>query len=110
MLLAYIVLIILFFVIAVLFIITLKFDGRDSDIFQATIFIGLVIIEVIVIIGLIGSVKTGKKYRQEYDKLIQSIERDKNKVFEENGEITDIYITVNGEEHHFKFKEENSNE
>lgn len=41
-----------------------------------------------------------------YDELIQSIDKDKTKVIKENDEITDIYITVNGEEYHFEFKEE----
>jgi hypothetical protein len=102
MLLAYSVLIILFIVIAVLLLILFKSDGADSDVLRATMCVGLIIIELIIIIGLIGSSKTGKIYRTEYDKLIQNIEKDKTKVIKENDEITDIYITVNGEEYHFE--------
>jgi hypothetical protein len=106
MLLAYSVLIILFIVIAVLLLILFKSDGADSNALRAIMCVGLIIIELIVIIGLIGSSKTGKIYRTEYDKLIQSIDKNKTKVIKEDDEITDIYITVNGEEYHFKFKEE----
>lgn len=106
MLLAYFVLIILFVVTGILFVIIIKSDGTDSDVLQATMVLGLIIILVIISIGLIGSSKTGKIYRTEYDKLIQNIDRNKTKVIKEDDEITDIYITVNGEEYHFKIKEE----
>ena len=102
MLLAYGILIILFIVIAVLLLILFKSDAADSDVLRATMCVGLIIIELIVIIGLIGSSKTGKIYRTEYDELIQKIDKNKTKVIKENDEITDIYITVNGEEYHFE--------
>lgn len=38
--------------------------------------------------------------------LNKNIEHDKTKIIEENGEPTELYITVNGEEYHFTFKEE----
>ena len=55
-------------------------------------------------IDIIG--KTGKVYRSEYDKIIQNIDSDKTKIIKEDDEITDIYITVTGQEYHFEFKEE----
>lgn len=37
--------------------------------------------------------------------LDKNIDHDKTKIVEENGEPTELYITVNGEEYHFTFKE-----
>lgn len=38
--------------------------------------------------------------------LLGHIDKDKTKTSETNGEITDLWITVDGEEHHFKLKHE----
>lgn len=110
MLLPYYGLLIVFIITVVLFIILFMSDGADSTALQNTMLVGLAIIAVITIIGFIGSIKTGDAYRIEYDKLIQSIDKHKTKVIKEDGEITDIYITVNGEEHHFKIKEKTTDE
>ena len=110
MLLAIYVLIILSIMSWCSLVIAVKSDGVAAGTLQAIFFITSLIISIISLIGLIGSLKIGKIYRSEYDKLIQHIDTDKTKVFKEDDEITDIYITVNGEEYHFKFKEENSNE
>ena len=110
MLLPYYGLLIVFIITVVLFIILFMSDGADFTALQDTMLVGLAIIAVITIIGFIGSVKTGCAYRTEYDKLIQNIDKHKTKVIKEDGEITDIYITVNGEEHHFKIKEKTTDE
>lgn len=109
MLLPYYVVLIIFIITVALIIILFMSDGADSTALQDTMLVGLAIIAVITIIGIIGSIKTGDAYKTEYDKLIQSIDKHKTKVIKEDGEITDIYITVNGEEHHFKIKEEHEN-
>lgn len=42
--------------------------------------------------------------------LIGHIDRDKTKTSETNGKITDLWITVDGEEYHFELKQEGENE
>ena len=107
---AYIFLIVIWVAAALMFVIGIKSDGASADVLQVVLCVGSVSIALFSLLGIVISSKTVKTYRSEYNKLIQSIDKDKTKVFKENDEITDIYITVNGEEHHFKFKEENNNE
>lgn len=106
MLIAYTLLIVIWFISFIMFTVALKSEGVSDYVLQVFWCSVSGIICVASLIGLIFSSKTGKVYRSEYDKLIQSIDSDKTKVFKEDDEITDIYITVNGEEYHFKFKEE----
>lgn len=40
-----------------------------------------------------------------YIPLLKSIDRDKTRVVSENGDVKEIYITVNDEEYHFEIKE-----
>lgn len=40
-----------------------------------------------------------------YIPLLRAIDHDKTKVISENGDVKEIYITVNGEEYHFEIKE-----
>lgn len=42
----------------------------------------------------------------DYRPLLEAIDHDKTKIISENGEAKEYYITVNGEEYHFKVKEE----
>lgn len=42
--------------------------------------------------------------------LLGHIDKDKTKKSETNGEITDLWITVEGKEYHFEFKHEGENE
>lgn len=42
----------------------------------------------------------------DYRPLLKAIDHDKTKILSENGEAKEYYITVNGEEYHFKIKEE----
>ena len=46
----------------------------------------------------------------DYRLLLKTIDHDKTKIISENGEAKEYYITVNGEEYHFKVKEKNNNE
>ena len=112
MLLAYYVLLIIVIVIfsSVSLAILWYLTDADFTVFRTIVSVGFVFIAVIAVIGLIGSSETGTIYRTEYDKLIQNIDKNKTRVIKENDEITDIYITVNGEEHHFKIKEETTGE
>lgn len=110
MAIAYILLLVIFIISFIILAITLKTDGVAADVLQVLLVNVSGIICIIALIGLIISSKTGKVYRSEYDKIIQNIDSDKTKVFKEDDEITDIYITVNGQEYHFDFKEENNNE
>lgn len=107
---AYIFLIVIWIAAFLMFVIGIKSDGVAADVLRVVLCVGSISIALFSLLGIIISSKTGKVYRTEYNKIIQSIEKDKTKVIKENNEITDIYITVNGEEHHFKFKEGNKNE
>lgn len=42
--------------------------------------------------------------------LLGHIDKDKTKTSETNGEITDLWITVDGKEYHFELKQEGENE
>lgn len=42
--------------------------------------------------------------------LLGHIDKDKTKTSETNGEITDLWITVDGKEYHFELKKEGENE
>lgn len=110
MVIAYTLLLVIWIISFIIFVISLKSEGVSADVLQVFLGVGSGIICIIALIGLIISSKTGKVYRSEYDKIIQSIDSDKTKVFKEDDEITDIYITVNGQEYHFEFKEENNND
>lgn len=46
----------------------------------------------------------------DYRPLLEAIDHDKTKILSENGEAKEYYITVNGEEYHFKIKEETTDE
>lgn len=110
MLIPYCLLLVIWIASFILFVIAIKSDDCDSDVIRAVLAIGSAAIVVISLLGMILSAKTGKVYRSEYDKIIQNIDSDKTKVFKEDDEITDIYITVNGQEYHFDFKEKTTNE
>ena len=83
-----------------------KADGASKDVLQAFLILSNTLIFIISLVGLLLSRPTAKVYRKEYDTLIKNIDHDKTKIIKENDEITEIYITVNGEEHHFIFKED----
>ena len=83
-----------------------KAGGCAKDALQVFLVVGNALIFLISLFGLIISGTTAKVYRSEYDKLIKNIDHDKTKVIKENDDIAEIYITVNGEEHHFILKEE----
>lgn len=106
MVIAYTLLLVIWIISFIIFVISLKSEGVSADALQVFLAVGSGIICIIALIGLIISSKTGKLYRSEYDKIIQNIDSYKTKVFKEDDEITDIYITVNGQEYHFEFKEE----
>ncbi len=80
-----------------------KAEGCAKDTLQVFLVVSNFLIFIISLLGLILSCATAKVYRKEYDKLIKNIDCDKTKIIKENDEITEIYITVNGEEHHFIF-------
>ena len=82
-----------------------KAEGCAKDTLQVFLVVSNALIFIISLLGLILSSRIAKVYRSEYDKLIKNIDSDKTKIIIENDEITEIYITVNGEEHHFVLKE-----
>lgn len=63
------------------------------------------------VITIIASLTSGvlilmSEAEKEVIILNKNIDHDKTKIIEENGEPTELYITVNGEEYHFTFEEE----
>lgn len=83
-----------------------KAEGCAKDTLHVFLVVSNAVIFIISLFGLLLTYMTAKVYRSEYDKLIKNIEFDKTKVIKENDDIAEIYITVNGEEYHFIFKEE----
>ena len=108
MIIAYAFLLVIWIVSFIIMAIAFESEGAAADALHVLLCVGSLSICLLSLIGLILSAKTGKVYRSEYDKIIQNIDSDKTKVFKEDDEITDIYITVNGQEYHFEFKEKKS--
>lgn len=106
MLACYFILLMIMLCSTIMGVIGVKSDYFEDDTLQVLVILGSAFIFIISLIGIIISNTTAKVYRSGYDKLIKNIDYDKTKIIEENNEITEIYITVNGEEHHFIFKGE----
>lgn len=87
-------------------VLAIKSEGCAKDTLHVFLIVSNALIFIISLLGLLLSCMITKVYRSEYDKLIKNIDFNKTKIIKENDEITEIYITVNGEEHHFVFKEE----
>lgn len=104
----YILLVILIYSLVMICIST-KADNTSKDALQTFLGVSSILIFIISLVGLFLSRSTARVYRSDYDTLIKNIDHDKTRIVKENDEITEIYITVNGEEHHFIFKE-NENE
>ena len=106
MLACYYILLVILICSLVMIYISTKADNASKDALQAFLGVSSILIFIISLVGLLLSRSTGKVYRKEYDTLIKNIDHDKTRIVKENDEITEIYITVNGEEHHFIFKED----
>ena len=68
------------------------------------------VIIVFIVAGAVASLvvmyKLDNTYFDTYIPLLKAIDHDKTRVVSENGDVKEIYITVNGEEYHFEIKEE----
>lgn len=106
MLAGYITLLVILICSFIMAVLGVKAEGCAKDTLHVFLIVSNALIFIISLLGLILSCRIAKVYRKEYDKLIKNIDFDKTKIIKENDEITEIYITVNGEEHHFVFKEE----
>lgn len=106
MIASYIVLLIIMVCSFTMAVLALKSEGCAKDTLHVFCVLSNAFIFIVSLLGLVISCKTAKLYRSEYDKIIKNIDDSKTKVIKEDDKITDIYITVNGEEHHFDFKEE----
>jgi hypothetical protein len=78
-----------------------KNDALDAPIASVII----VFIVVGAVAELIAMYKLDATSFDTYIPLLQSIDHDKTKVISENGDVKEIYITVNGEEYHFEIEE-----
>ena len=105
---AYLALIIVLFVSVVLIAIAIESDGCDGDVIRAVLAVGSSMIAVISLLTILMFNSVAKHYKFDYDEIIKNIEDDKTKITKENGEVKDIWITVNGQEYHFSFKEDNT--
>lgn len=106
MLAGYITLLVILMCSFIMAVLGVKAEGCAKDTLQVFLVVSNALIFIISLFGLIMSCTTAKVYRSEYDKLIKNIDYDKTKIIKENDDTAEIYITVNGEEHHFVFKEE----
>lgn len=78
-----------------------KNDALDTPIASVII----VFIVAGAVAELIAMYKLDDTYFDTYIPLLKSIDHDKTKVISENGDVKEIYITVNGEKYHFEIKE-----
>ena len=83
-----------------------KNDALDAPIASVII----VFIVVGAVATLVAMYKLDDTYFDTYISLLKSIDHDKTRVVSENGKVKEYYITVNGEEYHFKIKEEKVDE
>jgi hypothetical protein len=79
----------------------LKHDENDIIIMSVIIFLADVIMLFIIGLSVVG---------QETLILDKNVDHNKTKIIEVNGEPTELYITVNGEEYHFTFKEDSESD
>lgn len=63
-----------------------------------------IIIIILSTLSLLG-ILTTKTVSKDASILNKHIDHDKSKIIEENDKVTELYITVDGEEYHFKLKE-----
>ena len=77
------------------------FDIADGD--DDGWVIGMKIISILAVLttGIWGM------FNHEYDAepLFTHIDHSKTKTIKENGEVTDLYLTIDGKEYHFEFEE-----
>ena len=57
-------------------------------------------------VAIMGVFITEKLHTYESDILADHIDTDKTRVIKENDEVRELYITVDGKEYHFTFKED----
>ncbi len=86
----------------VVLLITLIFDLVDDKHSDESWIIGMKIITTLAVLatGLWGM------FNHEYDAepLFTHIDHSKTKTIKENGEVTDLYLTIDGKEYHFEFE------
>lgn len=90
-------------IIAILAIIMLTFDGIAND-DDMPIFKICVAICLATIAGI--GIGNGLKDADDLIPLYGHIDHSKTREIKENGETTDLYITIDGTEYHFELKEE----
>ena len=94
---------------AVAFVMTLKGIVEDDIDVLIGLFI-LVASGVAFVASFISVIAFDGTEVDTYRPLLEVIDHDKTRILSENGEPKEYYITVNGEEYHFKIKEEKNNE
>lgn len=89
----------------VAFVMTLKGIAEDSLDNVLGVFI-LLSSGIALLASFISVIMLDDTEVDDYRPLLKAIDHDKTRIISENGEPKEYYITVNGEEYHFKFKEE----
>lgn len=91
---------------AMLVFLVAKYDALDAPIASVII----VFIVAGAVAALVAMSKLDVTSFDTYIPLLKSIDHDKTRVISENGDVKEIYITVNGEEYHFEIKDGKTNE
>lgn len=81
--------------------ITFIFDLADSH--DEAWLIGM---KIIVILAVLASGLWGMfNHEMDAEPLFTHIDHSKTKTIKENGNVTDLYLTIDGKEYHFEFEE-----
>ncbi len=89
--------------IAILATIFLTFDGIANDDDMPIFKVGIAI--CLAVIGGFG-IGFALKGADDLTPLYGHIDHSKTRTLEENGEVTDLYLTIDGTEYHFELKED----
>lgn len=83
--------------------IVLIFDLFDDECTHEVWIVGMKIIAVMAILvtGLWGMFN----HEIDAEPLFTHIDHSKTRTIKENGEVTDLYLTIDGKEYHFEFEE-----
>mgnify|MGYP007038178778 CR=1 FL=1 len=75
---------------------------EDHNIFEITYIISMVLLSFFL---LVFGILCNSHHIDDVIELTDHIDHSKTKTIEENGEVTDLYLTIDGKEYHFEFEE-----
>lgn len=77
------------------------FDDNDDTMEKWIFGTKLIAIMVVLASGIWGLFN----HEMDANPLFTHIDHSKTKIIKENGEVTDLYLTIDGKEYHFEFEE-----